>query len=327
MRPAGRVVLLDPRGMGETDPGPTPGRSQSPFGNDVKEAFLSFHLSRPLLGQRVADVLRVLGRAGRRDRARREHNGFRVVGIGAAGPIVLHAALLDRDGLIKEVVLERSLVSWTDVVERGISRGQIGNVVPGVLEVYDLPDLAARWPRDRSGSPSPVNAMGQPIPRADLERAYAACIKAYGLVGSARVKIRLGISRWIPAPGDHERRSERPSTRSDADRAIMKKSSPGGRKPGHFLDELRATFADRANRPAIVYQDRSWTYGELDAKARRCAARLRQLGVKRGDRVAIVTPEKLPFLAAHLGTLYAAARLAPLEPVAHGRRAAVFPPG
>ncbi len=45
-------------------------------------------------------------------------------------------------------------------------------------------------------------------------------------------------------------------------------------KPGHFLAELRATFAAQASRPAILYKDASWTYGDLDAKARHCAGRL-----------------------------------------------------
>ncbi len=84
--------------------------------------------------------------------------------------------------------------------------------------------------------------------------------------------------------------------------------------PGHFLDELRATFADRAGRGAISYQDRIITYGELEARAHRCAARMRKLGLEPGDRVAIVTPDKLPFLAAHLGTLYASAVALPLNP-------------
>ena len=88
--------------------------------------------------------------------------------------------------------------------------------------------------------------------------------------------------------------------------------SPG--KPGHFLDELRTTFADRADRPAIIYKDASWTFGDLDAKARGCAGRLRQLGVEPGDRVAILTSEKLPFLSAHLGTLYSGAISLPLNP-------------
>src|SRR5207249_2116592 len=81
-----------------------------------------------------------------------------------------------------------------------------------------------------------------------------------------------------------------------------------------FLDELRATFATQANRAAILYKDATLTYGDLDAKARRCAGRLRELGVEAGDRVAIATPDKLPFLAAHLGTLFTAAVCLPLNP-------------
>ncbi len=86
------------------------------------------------------------------------------------------------------------------------------------------------------------------------------------------------------------------------------------RPPRHFLDELRATFAEQSSRPAITYQDRTLTYGELDARAHRCAARMRRLGLEPGDRVAIVTADKLPFLAAHLGTLYASAVSLPLNP-------------
>ena len=151
LRSSSRIVLVNPRGMGETDPGSGPGRRNSPFGSDVKEAFLSILLDRPLLGQRVADILSVL------DGLKAESgtsNGFQVVGVGAAGPIVLHAALLDEKGLIRSVVLERSLVSWEDVVEKGISRDQLGNVVPGVLQSYDLPDLAARL------SPRPLRIDG-----------------------------------------------------------------------------------------------------------------------------------------------------------------------
>src|SRR5579883_1118060 len=82
----------------------------------------------------------------------------------------------------------------------------------------------------------------------------------------------------------------------------------------HFLNDLRATFAARAHQPAISSQGRSWTYQDLDEKARRCAARLHRLGAEPGDRVAIVTAEKLPFLAAHLGALHAAAVSLPLNP-------------
>jgi len=83
---------------------------------------------------------------------------------------------------------------------------------------------------------------------------------------------------------------------------------------GHFLDDLRATFTTRANHEAVRYRDRSFTFGDLDAWARAWARSLQESGVEPGDRVAISTPEKLPFLAAHLGTLYAAAVSLPLNP-------------
>ena len=41
---------------------------------------------------------------------------------------------------------------------------------------------------------------------------------------------------------------------------------------GHFLDELRASFADHAQRPAPIFQGHTYSYGELDERARRCAA-------------------------------------------------------
>jgi malonyl-CoA/methylmalonyl-CoA synthetase len=87
---------------------------------------------------------------------------------------------------------------------------------------------------------------------------------------------------------------------------------------GHFLDDVRVTFAARADRPAIVYQERILTYGELESRARRCAARMRMLGLEPGDRVAIVTTDKMPFLAAHLGALFASAVSLPLNPRSTG---------
>ncbi len=86
------------------------------------------------------------------------------------------------------------------------------------------------------------------------------------------------------------------------------------RGPGHFLNELRQTFARRANHAAVLYKDLTLTYGALELRARNCAALLRRLGVEPGDRVAIATPEKLSFLVAHLGTMYSGAVALPLNP-------------
>lgn len=82
----------------------------------------------------------------------------------------------------------------------------------------------------------------------------------------------------------------------------------------HFLNDLRATFARHGARPALVYCGRTWTYGELDAAVRACAAWLQVLGVEAGDRVALFTGEKLPFLVGHLGAMYAGGVPLPLNP-------------
>lgn len=124
------VALVEPRGMGEGSPGAKPG----PFGPDLSEAFLSLHLNRPLLGQRVFDVLQALRGLDGEAKA-----PIHLVGIGAGGPIVLHAALLaDR---VESVTVERSVPSWSLVARTKSPRGDLAGVVPGVLASYDLPDL------------------------------------------------------------------------------------------------------------------------------------------------------------------------------------------
>jgi len=158
-----RIVLFDPRGLGETSP-TTVQERRSPFGVDWKEAYIALHINRPLLGQRAADLLRVIEGLDA-ESAEDGHTGFHLVGVGPAGPVVLHAALLDERGLIKNVTLERSLVSWADIVQKGISRNQFGNVVPGALQDYDLPDLAARLGPNRISIHAAADASGEPVSR------------------------------------------------------------------------------------------------------------------------------------------------------------------
>ena len=59
-RRAPAIVLVDPRGMGKTSPKGESGRNPSPFGRDWKDAYIALAIGRPLLGQRVADLLSML---------------------------------------------------------------------------------------------------------------------------------------------------------------------------------------------------------------------------------------------------------------------------
>ncbi len=184
------VVLVDLRGLGNTTPKAT-GEDQrsSPFGRDWKEAYIALYLDRPLLGQRVADLLSILEGLGS-ESGGKEHPGFEVEGIGPAGPVVLHAALLDERGLVKSVTLERPLVSWSSILQKKISRDQLGNVVPGVLQSYDLPDLASRLAPRRLAIHAALDAAGDPISQPELDEAYAGCVKAYG--PSGQLELRSG---------------------------------------------------------------------------------------------------------------------------------------
>jgi pimeloyl-ACP methyl ester carboxylesterase len=165
-----RVLALDPRGLGETAPGTA--KAPSHFGVDFTDTFLALHLNRPLLGQRVRDVLAVI-----ETMVGQSPEGVTLVGIGKAGPIALHAAALDRR--IKDLVLQGSLASWTSVVQTPISYDQLTNVVPGALAVYDLPELAATLAPRPLTVYKPVDPTGQVLDKDALEQMYAPVREVY----------------------------------------------------------------------------------------------------------------------------------------------------
>jgi malonyl-CoA/methylmalonyl-CoA synthetase len=81
-----------------------------------------------------------------------------------------------------------------------------------------------------------------------------------------------------------------------------------------FLDELRATFADRAAHSALEHRGRAYSYGELGALAGGAAAVLRRHGMAPGERVAVSTADRFTFLVAHLGVLLGGGISLPLNP-------------
>jgi hypothetical protein len=182
LRRGRRVILADLRGMRQGAYRSSSSRTDSPLGSEVKEAFLSLHIGRPLLGQRVTDLLVLLESLNSRKDSMCTA-GFELVGSGPAGLAVLHAAALDEHGLIRGITLEQSLFSWADVVQKGVSSNQIGSAIPGVLRYYDLPDLAARLEPCPLNIRFPVDAMDHPVSRNDLQTVFASCIESYGARG------------------------------------------------------------------------------------------------------------------------------------------------
>ena len=173
------IIPFAPRGLT-----PTPaGAGSKYFGTTMKEAFLCVHLGRPLLGQRVQDVLALIDHYF--------YDDVHLIGVGEAGPIALHAAALDPR--VTHVTLEGSLLSWTNVVNTPLSYQQLANVVPGVLKVYDLPELAATLAPRTLTIRNPVDAALRPVSQTDLEAAYEICRSAYAR-HQASAKLSLQVA-------------------------------------------------------------------------------------------------------------------------------------
>jgi benzoate-CoA ligase len=73
----------------------------------------------------------------------------------------------------------------------------------------------------------------------------------------------------------------------------------------NFAQHLLTANADRAAKPAFVDDAGSVTYGQLAERARRVAAGLRALGVKREERVLLLMQDTTDWPAAFLGAIYA----------------------
>lgn len=133
----GKILLLaDLRGVGEmADPA---------FYNDAKywnreyrNAMVSMHAGRPIMGQRVVDIVTLLDFCS--EHALLKGRSIKICANGIYGPAVIHAAYLDER--IAGADIARSVKTWKDYIQNPMQRDMYSNVLYGVLKYYDLPDL------------------------------------------------------------------------------------------------------------------------------------------------------------------------------------------
>src|SRR3954452_20326809 len=79
-------------------------------------------------------------------------------------------------------------------------------------------------------------------------------------------------------------------------------------------DLVRVAASEFPARLAVVADDRSLTYAELDVLADRVAAALQRDGVGKGDCAAVCAANAATFVAAYIGIVRAGAVAAPLAP-------------
>ena len=86
---------------------------------------------------------------------------------------------------------------------------------------------------------------------------------------------------------------------------------------GAIWRELARHHADRT---AIIDDAGAWSYRQLEARITRLGNALRGLGLRPGDRVALLIPDIREYLEADYGTMAAGLVRVPLDPRAHSKR-------
>ncbi|HID33768.1 MAG TPA: long-chain fatty acid--CoA ligase, partial [Anaerolineae bacterium] len=76
---------------------------------------------------------------------------------------------------------------------------------------------------------------------------------------------------------------------------------------------LEASAQDYPGNVAVIFNDKKMTYAELNAAANMFANALTKLGVKRGDKVALMMPNVPYFPIAYYGILKTGATVVPFN--------------
>jgi hypothetical protein len=166
------ICSADVRGVGSMRPGFSPGAAEYEEWHQREEnyAWGSLMLGRPLVGQRVTDVLTVV-------RALSKHPGTvgRSIFVAASGkltvPTIFAAAL---EPLIAGLYLHGGLVSFQNVVETEVYTHPFANFVPDLLKHTDLPELIATLAPRQVTLAGVVDARDIAMDSAALRKVYAA---------------------------------------------------------------------------------------------------------------------------------------------------------
>ncbi|KAA2241746.1 hypothetical protein F0L74_17920 [Chitinophaga agrisoli] len=130
------VLLPDLRGTGETADRPEFNNTKF-YNKEYRNVMSSLHIGRPLIGQRVTDLLSLLDYL-QADSAFHQSR-ITVRASGKMALVALHAAAIDER--ISHLQADLYLHSFTDMIRHVMEKDQYSDVIPGVLRYYDIPDL------------------------------------------------------------------------------------------------------------------------------------------------------------------------------------------
>lgn len=152
------VLAVDLRGIGETTSVENYKGWTKYFGTNWNNFFSAYMLDKSYVGMRTEDIFACVKFLIEKTADSPEKRPL-LMAIGETGVPALHAAALEPD-LFGSVRIEKSLVSWNNVLQSDITTNQLINTIHGALKVYDLPDLVTCIPKDKLTLVTPVDANG-----------------------------------------------------------------------------------------------------------------------------------------------------------------------
>lgn len=164
------VCAVDLRGIGDLTPefGRNAARHARSHNSEEHYAWSSLIFGKPLLGQRVTDLLAVV--EGLRTKSDLKNHRLIIAARGSMTVPALFAAALD--SRVDAVYLSEGLVSFQNFVDTEDYDYPFGNVVPNLLAYTDLPELAAGLAPRRVALAGTVNAARKRMSVKDVEAKY-----------------------------------------------------------------------------------------------------------------------------------------------------------
>ncbi len=179
------VVAVDVRGVGET--APARGRRTRAtnefshlFDIDTAMQYMCWFMDDSLLGMRVRDIVRSIDYVLAREDV--EKSGVRLIASGQGALWCLFAAALDTR--VRGLLADRALISYTSLTEVDRYVHGAGTFIPGVLNHFDLPQVAGAVADRYLAILDPVDPMGKPADVARARRVYSWTRDVYQAVGA-----------------------------------------------------------------------------------------------------------------------------------------------
>ncbi len=135
------VCAVDLRGTGETVPIHSKNDMSKIVGQGWEDSFGAYLIGKSYVGMRVSDYFAII------KYLKKKYENEVQIGIDATGILcvpAIHSAFLL---LPQSIELNLTgLISWSETIENPRIQGQITNVVHGVLQEYDIPQLLSEFP-------------------------------------------------------------------------------------------------------------------------------------------------------------------------------------